>query len=46
MMDVLKQLKLLTMDLCWIYAVDVVTLSVFAKESAESESSEDRVHSS
>lgn len=35
MMDVLKQLKVLTMDLCWIYVVDVVTLSVFAKESGE-----------
>lgn len=43
MMDVLKQLKLLTMDLCWIYVDNVVTLSALAKESVESESSEDRV---
>ncbi len=35
MMDVLKQLKLLTMDLCWIHVDDAVTLSVQAKGSAE-----------
>ena len=38
MMDVLKQLKLLTADLCWTRAADVVILSVKAKESVESES--------
>lgn len=40
MMDVLKQLKLLTTDLCWIQTDDVVMLSVQAKESVESESYE------
>lgn len=38
MMDVLKQLKLLTTDLCWIRIDDVVMLAVSAKESVESES--------
>lgn len=35
MMDVLKQLKVLTTDLCWIPADDAVMLSAGAKDSAE-----------
>lgn len=38
MMNVLKQLKLLTTDLCWNHTDDVVMLSAYAKESVESES--------
>lgn len=38
MMDVLKQLKSLAADLCWIRTDNVVMLSVKAKESVESES--------
>ena len=35
MMDVLKQLKVLTTDLCWIPADDAVMLSAGARDSAE-----------